>query len=385
MRCNRASCLKNYFAFLKLLIFVGVFNVFATSNLHANDLNIESLGEIKQLSGQLLINPFERIRAALKAVNERVNQLEQAVDEQLMSTLPVDINVDCAAGETVSPVIAQYANAYAALTINVSGVCTENVIIFRDNVTINGVTEDAAINSATGALGGITLSRGASHIEINDLSTAGGLGLFVTRNAQAVIKNVTVTNTENGFVAVDGANIYIDNSHSQNNGIGAVSTKNAIIVMANTLLGQNTVGAFANNGGIIDLTSQDSDGNTVPGPVISNNNTGIVGQTGARLSMRDSRIEFNTGLGIYIHTQASLHFQSSANGPANIIDNNNIGIYALKNTSMLFNRANHTFSNNQIAIFCADPNVSYFINTPTDTEPGVFINNNVNVLNCVDQ
>jgi hypothetical protein len=80
------------------------------------------------------------------------------------------------------------------LTLEISGVCTENVVVERDHVTFQGVDPSAEITAADPAVTGhSTLSiRDGDFITINDLAITGGFGSLEIRHSLFVTVNDTV-------------------------------------------------------------------------------------------------------------------------------------------------------------------------------------------------
>lgn len=98
------------------------------------------------------------------------------------------VQVDCAAGDSIN---AALANPARELTVEIHGVCNEDVEIRRDRVTLIGATSPAADGvravDTTDDLGAAVLVRDARDVRIENLSLGGGafVGLFAS-NAQAL-------------------------------------------------------------------------------------------------------------------------------------------------------------------------------------------------------
>ena len=71
-------------------------------------------------------NPINKIFNFLRSLDERVGELES-------QSLPAEIAVDCATGESISAAIASVSKS-VPLTIHVSGTCTEAINIQRDDL-----------------------------------------------------------------------------------------------------------------------------------------------------------------------------------------------------------------------------------------------------------
>jgi hypothetical protein len=140
---------------------VGAFGAFAFSAL----LSFAVFGSPK---GQ----PFIEMQDALQGLDARIDSLAEALDGVLSSGIPVDVAVDCAAGEQISPLLAQYQNGQAPLNFIISGICNESVRITRDNVSLRAAEPGACIVSAT-EFGAVTATRGADNIVVEGLSLVG--------------------------------------------------------------------------------------------------------------------------------------------------------------------------------------------------------------------
>lgn len=114
------------------------------------------------------------------------------------------VSVDCSAGDTVTEALKLPAHE---LTVEISGLCVEDVVIDRDRVTLIGVTPDAGLRGSRTTPGPIVLIRGASAISLQDLLITGGetIGMRIQRNGEARLRNVQLTETPFFGLLIDEA------------------------------------------------------------------------------------------------------------------------------------------------------------------------------------
>ena len=104
------------------------------------------------------------------------------------------IAVDCSAGESI---IKALGKGVEEVVVEISGVCTENVVIRRDNVILRGSDPELdGIQSAVEGEGVVLTVRDATNVQVENLSLAGGiLGLeVINSNAASGPSPVKLTN-----------------------------------------------------------------------------------------------------------------------------------------------------------------------------------------------
>ncbi|MBI2217042.1 MAG: right-handed parallel beta-helix repeat-containing protein [Candidatus Rokubacteria bacterium] len=242
--------------------------------------------------------------------------------------------VDCSRGRRIATALRVPAGR--SLMIRISGICTENVVIARDDVTLVAGVAGATINATdptkntiqidgakgvvidglhvTGARNGIVGQSGASFVVQN---------AFVHNNAQSGIvalggSTVTVTNTEmtangatgdvsigtNGITVVDNSTAYITGgSVSGNSGSGIVVTRSSAARVGRTVRfvpGPVTISGNGARGGSGVSVTRNSyalvDGNTIT----TNTGSGISLDQAASATITTNRIEGNTSTGISV-------------------------------------------------------------------------------------
>lgn len=309
--------------------------------------------------------PFKEI----DELRQQLQTLSEIVNGQASSSLPTDVVVDCAAGETITAALEQHSYSPAPLTISVSGTCAETVVVLRSNVNIQAAEPGAGVYSEDPLYGAITTGNGVSGIVVEGLKLSGGAhGVLASRNSQVELISVEVTATSAGLVAVDGSLMDVVASDIHGNGSGIVALRNGTVTVADTVIRNNNTGVIAATGGLLNLRNIDGRGNPVGDVQIRNYTAGAVVQLGGNAIISNTILE--DGL-VGVMVQA----QSSAQIAASIIRNNlNAGVVGERNTSLSF--GGNEISNNGIGIGCSD-------NTVTMGWPGVVADNvSANIVGC---
>ncbi len=124
---------------------------------------------------------------------------------------PKVVTVDCAAGDTIADALTK-AKAGKPLIVDIFGVCTENVTITKDDVTLSG--------GGTGTVDGQITIDGARRVVIDGLTVTGlGSGIEARANAAVTVRNsMIVNNTIHGIDVRQGAFVLIDGNTIRLNG-----------------------------------------------------------------------------------------------------------------------------------------------------------------------
>lgn len=318
-------------------------------------------------------NPIEHL-------SEQLESLQQQVDQLTASSLPVEVSVDCAAGESIAPVLEQHQYTTAPLTINITGVCNEQVFIFGDRVTLRGVDSTATIASNAPMYGTVTVSHGARDASVENLKLVGGkYGILVARNSHAIFRQLDITGASGtGLIAIDNSYAAITDSTIHQVGTSAVyaGSNSSVRVSASNLEFNGGPGAVADTLGTIALENVDPLGFSTSGPVVRNNSYGVVVQNGGHAILRGAEIKF-ASIGVVVRTQGSASLTES-----NVISSNYIaGIYAQTNTSLTFDSSNSITGNYGWGINCLT-DTAYLILPPGATPGDVSGNPWGNILGC---
>src|SRR6185369_3699304 len=184
---------------------------------------------------------------------------------------PKSIHVDCAKGESLNAALADGA---AALMVEFSGVCAEDVVIGRGNVTLRGIAAGAKIAGAPSpAMAGPAIAiRGVTNVTLKDFAVQDDARRGVdVRFATAITLDGIVSdgNFSDGLLVSQGSSAFIRNSSFDDNGgdgIGVWQNSSATFEGTITLNGNNRVGL---------LLSSSSEGSVsfFGGQVTANDNT----------------------------------------------------------------------------------------------------------------
>ncbi len=189
--------------------------------------------------------------ANVSTLTSRVTALESAIDP-ISTTLPVDCS-----SQTISSVIAS-APAYGQLTLDITGACTETLVITRDNISLVGTGAGASIaydseitnNEYRSSITNTVTLIGANNIIIDNMTlrdaTTNGFsaGLRLLNNASVLLKNSTIENTVIGIWASHSSTVQMSGNTIQNNSsYSALITDAAVAEIRenNTLTGDNGV------------------------------------------------------------------------------------------------------------------------------------------------
>lgn len=195
-----------------------------------------------------------------------------AQDQQTVWT----IAVDCTAGQSINQALAQ---AAPVLTIDVRGLCEEEVVIRRDNVTLRGTdpSRDGIRSISETGRSAVTI-RSARQVQIENLRLAGGLrdGLHVSDSTDSI----RVTNCLFEGNDIWGASI----SDSSVEFVDTVFTGNA--AFAGGAIGGGLIAARGSN---VLCTNCVIEINPEPGA-----NLGAVAFSGSTLRLEQSRVSGDT-------------------------------------------------------------------------------------------
>lgn len=184
---------------------------------------------------------------------------------------PKSIQVDCGKGESLNAALADGA---ATLVVEFSGVCAEDVVIGRGNVTLRGIAAGAKIAGAPSpAVAGPAIAiRGVTNVTLKDFAVQDDARRGVdVRFATAITLDGIVSdgNFSDGLLVSQGSSAFIRNSSFDDNGgdgIGVWQNSSATFEGTITLNGNNRVGL---------LLSGSSEGSVsfFGGQVTANDNT----------------------------------------------------------------------------------------------------------------
>jgi hypothetical protein len=325
---------------------------------------------------------FPQVETKIKKLKKRVKQLETEVTDLRFRTLPNEVDIDCSAGDTINGILDAHKETTGMLTIRVSGVCAEQVVITRSNVTLQGISGATIQQQVDTGFTGVTVSGGADHVYVSDLRLVEGFtGALVTKGAHAVFSNIVFEASDNGVTVIDNGVADITASTIRNNTQGIYAARGGVASVSNSVIEQNTVGVLAFKAGTINLTSVLPDQSIGIGSIVRNNTTGGVARSGGMIDLSDSRIEANRGVGLLADSGSAIQLFASFNETGNLITGNTtFGILVQKTGSLVVNASifPQTITLNGFGIQC-NANSGYIV------PPGFAVtgNTNANVVNCL--
>jgi len=183
------------------------------------------------------------------------------------------LTVDCASGARVGQALSRPTLFDRRLIVVVSGMCTENVTIERDDVVLRGVPSGGGVNAADASKPAIMIN-GARRVALEGLTVVGGLhGVHVTGGAAVTIRTSAIRNAaKNGVSVESGASAVVDASRMENNGQAGIAALSGFITLTGSIVRSNAyqgVGAGRSANAILGAT--DSAGNVCCGNTIENN------------------------------------------------------------------------------------------------------------------
>jgi hypothetical protein len=327
------------------------------------------------------VTSFSQVEIKLKRLKKRVKQLETEVTDLRFRTLPNEVDIDCSAGDTINGILDAHTDTTGMLTIRVSGVCAEEVVITRSQVTLQGVNGATIQQQVDSGYTNVTVSGGADHVYVSDLRLVEGFtGALVTKGAHAVFSNIVFEASDNGVTVIDNGVADITASTIRNNVQGIYAARGGVASVSNSIIEQNTVGVLAFKAGTINLTSILPDQSIGIGSIVRNNTTGGVARSGGMIDLSDARIEANRGVGLLVDSGSAIQLFASFNETGNLITGNtSFGILVQKNASLVVNSSvfPQAITGNVFGIQC-NVNSSYIV------PPGFVVtgNTNANVVGC---
>jgi nitrous oxidase accessory protein NosD len=284
------------------------------------------------------------------------------------------IEVECTKGETIARALRK-GNEDKPLVVVVRGICSENVVIDRDDVTLQGNTSGDGVTGldptkdtilidgarrvviddliVTGGKNGITGTRGASFAVKNSTiqNSAGtpssnGNGIDVRQNSQALVHNNLIENHPVYGISVNGgSNATITANtirHCRDSGIGLVQSASARIGLtedeaeAGNLIELNRIDGI----GIFDASSAVLYGNTIQnngfeGAIVIGEGIFVGRKSSLRMLGRNT-IRLN-GLGIFLrdaHLRTGKGSFAITPNNEEISNNFSTGIFAEENSTL---------------------------------------------------
>ena len=222
----------------KTLYFVLAYSLIATLILSASTpLLAQTQGEV------------EGIKHRVEALEAKVSQMQEQLLNITDPTMPLNINVNCNAGEAVSDALAMGQSTIRPLFIHIEGVCEESVFIGRDNVNLGGMSREDGIQAPN--YGGFAVTiYGASMVRLGNLTISGG-GIASLGGASYEANGITVEGAYIALSADKGAYGILRNVTIQNSSWGVYATSAAHLIVIDSQINGNDWGVNASGGGTL--------------------------------------------------------------------------------------------------------------------------------------
>ncbi|MBB6095375.1 hypothetical protein HNQ60_004265 [Povalibacter uvarum] len=325
---------------------------------------------------------FPQVERKVKNLRKRVRQLEADVAALQTQHLPVEAQVDCGSGGSVSDALAANAEGKGSLTIVVSGACAEAIRISRSDVTLRGASAGAALQGTSTSVFTVIVEGGASNVELQNLTISGSntAALVATKGAHVIARNVTVQQSISGAMALDNGTLDVVGSTVRNNSQGAYAARGGVVTISGGTVESNQIGALAWKAGTVIFTSSlpELGAPGGAGPVVQANFNGVVARSGGFVEFADTTVQNNTQNGVVVDSGGTAHFFSALTGAGNRIAGNPAnGIVASRNTSLVFSDLTNVITGNGRGIVC-NGNPSYIV------PPGFVVAGNTlgDILGC---
>ena len=256
--------------------------------------------------------------------------------------------VDCTEGRTIAHAL-ERGDEDKPLVVIVRGMCHENVVIDRDDVTLQGDTSGGGVTGLDPTKDTI-LIEGARRVGIENLTVSGGgNGIAFIQGSSGTVDNCIVQNTGGHGVRIEGASATVINSTIsfnhvagimlQDGGNGRIGITNSNQYAGNTINSNGGTGIHLQYGATAAIGGNTITGNgTDPNTVIDR--SGIALYTATGVVVGNNSITGNQGAGIIARSSGLRIGDPSFNlSQVNTISGNGIatsegGVFALVGTGL---------------------------------------------------
>ena len=126
------------------------------------------------------------------------------------------VEVDCSKGKTLAHAL-EKGNEDKPLVVVVRGICSENVVIDRDDVTLRGHEGGGGVTGPDPSMDTILID-GARRVVIENLTVSGGRnGVTFSQGSSGTVDNCTVQNTGGHGIRIEGGSATVINSTISHN------------------------------------------------------------------------------------------------------------------------------------------------------------------------
>jgi hypothetical protein len=336
---------------------------------------------------------FVPVESRAQGLRRRVAELERRLAELAGRSGPLAVTVDCAAGQTVTAVLARTADHTGPLTVTIRGRCTESVTLARNNVTLQGSADGDGLVAPDGAFvalslrgaRGVVLRRltldgnpsatgllvdGASALGADDLAVHGAVtGIVVLEGGRGSFGRARIEDNSGHGIQADGSVRFFDSRIAGNEGTGLLvhgrAEVSGTVVEANRS-GVDVVGAGVlqlNGGGVTSNTGfgvrawRGSTALLVGTSISGNGSDGLAAVVGSSVEV-GATIEDNGRNGIYVADGSVVRVadNSISTGPTTIRNNRRDGIFVDDTSTVEWPRVDVSVTGNGgWGVFCADP------------------------------
>jgi len=267
----------------------------------------------------------------VRALEQRMAAVEQRVTATESALKPLNVTVDCAAGQTVGAALTQVAAHPRPVVINILGECSEGVTISRHDVTLQG---GGLIRPTGGNTTVLSVGIGLRGIQLGNMTlTGGGRGLRIRSGSTVTAQNLTIQNSQGTFgggLSLEwGGYLRIFGSTIRNHAWGGVFVSGGELDIAGVTIEDNGGAGIAGESGASLL---------IQSAIVRRNREGLSLSTGASAIGEENTVDDNTSSGAKL---ASGHLQMSLTSFSN---NGADGVTARAGSSVDLNFA--TIGNN---------------------------------------
>lgn len=304
--------------------------------------------------------PFQDLQNQIDALQAQVNALSSG------SVGPIELDVECGIGESVNDALNSVAGNDSEVIVSVSGLCLEDVIITRDDVTIRGLDASSKIQGTFA----VSARRGAARINVESITLTGAYAaLSCFSGASVTATNVIMENSGRGVLSFfQGSCVIIDSLITDNNQGVTIGDNSNIYLQGSVVEGSNQ---GANVWGNSSLSADASSLNATS--TFRNNNLAV--QVFSNGAFRAVRLEVvNNSVGVQILANSSLFMENNAS--VYIAGNDRAGLNLADMSSAIIN-SGLIIENNGIGISC-----SGIFHVNDLVSPTVVNNAIVNIANC---
>lgn len=270
-----------------------------------------------------------------------------ALTQRIAALEPLNLTVNCAAGQTVAGALAQAGQRPSRVVITVVGVCTEAVAIFRSHTVLRGASIGDGLQgpSATSSV----LQVSAKDVVLDRLTLAGGRGVQINPRSEVLITNSRVVGSSFHGVSIFSAVVDVGTTTVEGNTVvGIQAMSGSILRLNNSVIQTNGSALDVANGSFALL-----DGGT---RLVSNGSGGSA-SFGSTLHVGNTIVESNGGAGLSLTGGSVVHF-GFAGGVGVIRANTGHGMQ-VRDTSVassLFEGGSAQITNNGgFGVFCSGP------------------------------